>query len=224
MNYYVKMSEFVGEDIKAVIFDHDDTLVGTIEAKWAQHRETARTWYNKELSDDDLRRYWGEPLKTLLGLLYETDAVDEAMERVLSIHHRFPKRLFVDTLPTLSLLHNNDRKIGVVTATSRFSFENDITTLGIPRELLDYTQTEEDTPFHKPDPRVFEPALSWLEENNIAPNEVTYVGDGFRDYHAARDVGFNFVGVETGLVTAREFYDAGVVSISSLAKLVHESI
>lgn len=37
------------DNIKAVFFDHDDTLVGTIEAKWAHHKYVARTWYGKEL-------------------------------------------------------------------------------------------------------------------------------------------------------------------------------
>ena len=38
----------LGTNIKAVFFDHDDTLVGTIVPKWAHHKHVARTHYGKE--------------------------------------------------------------------------------------------------------------------------------------------------------------------------------
>jgi phosphoglycolate phosphatase len=50
----------VAPGTRAVVFDHDDTLVATIEAKWAQHKHVARTWYGKALSDEELREHWGQ--------------------------------------------------------------------------------------------------------------------------------------------------------------------
>lgn len=90
--------------IKAVLFDHDDTLVGTIDAKWAQHKYIAKKFYSKTLTDDDIKQHWGKPLTFLLSKLYETDHIDMAMSYNIATRSRFPKKLFVDTIDTLQLL------------------------------------------------------------------------------------------------------------------------
>ena len=90
----------------------------------------------------------------------------------------------------------------------------------LPRQHLDYTQTADDTTYHKPDPRVFEPATAWLAGKNIQPNEVLYVGDGLHDMKAALGAGFSFLGVQTGLVSAADFKAAGAKSIPGIADLL----
>jgi len=214
------MSERAEDNIKAVLFDHDDTLVGTIEAKWAHHKHVARTWYGKELRDDEIREHWGKPFSQLVGLLYGDGNPEEAMARNLSCEDDFPKLLLPDTIPTLQRLHTAGKIVGIITATSRYSFEHDLELHGFPRELIDYTQTEDDTLFHKPDPRVFEPAIAWLAERDIEPSQVLYVADGLHDMAAAIGAGFNFAGVTTGLVTADQFSDAGAFALGSLAELL----
>lgn len=214
------MSKPIGDHIKAVFFDHDDTLVGTIGTKWAQHKHVARTHYGKELTDDEIKEHWGKPLRELVCLLYGTDDVEQAMANNTACHEDFPKELFVASIPTLRHLKTAGKLIGIITATTRFSFEHDIDLHKIPRDVLDYTQTAEDTPYHKPDHRVFEPALAWLAEQQVQPDEVVYVGDGLHDMKAAVGAGFNFVGVETGLVTAEEFRSAKATSFPSIADLV----
>lgn len=208
------------EDIKAVFFDHDDTLVGTIEAKWAHHKHVARTWYNKELTDDDIRQDWGKPFSQLVELLYGQDDPEEAMRRNLSCEDDFPKVLPAETIPTLRRLHAAGKVLGIITATSRYSFEHDLDLHSFPRDIIDYTQTEDDTSFHKPDPRVFEPAVTWLATRNISPHEVLYVADGLHDMKAAVGAGFNFMGITTGLVAAHDFIAAGAESIHSLNSLL----
>jgi phosphoglycolate phosphatase len=217
-----RMTELLHSSAKAIFFDHDDTLVGTIEAKFEQHKYVAKKWYNKELTDEEIKLHWGKPLRELFGILYETEDTGTALSRVMDIHKNFPKLLFEDTIPTLETLHQGGIKLGLVTAASRFSLEHDLDDLAIPRSLFDFIQSEEDSEFHKPDPRVFTAALTWLEAQHISPEEVTYVGDGLHDAKAALGAGFNFIGVETGLVTHKQFLDAGHVSIGSLSKLIHK--
>jgi phosphoglycolate phosphatase-like HAD superfamily hydrolase len=210
----------MSEDIKAVFFDHDDTLVGTIAAKWAHHKHVARTWYGKELTDDDIRQHWGVPFSKLVELLYGQDDPEEAMRRNLSCEDDFPKVLPAETVPTLQRLHDAGKVLGIITATSRYSFEHDLDLHGFPRDIIDYTQTEDDTSFHKPDPRVFEPAIAWLAARRILPREVLYVADGLHDMKAAAGAGFNFMGVTTGLVTSGEFAAAGAESVQNLSLLL----
>ena len=108
------MSEYLTPDIKAVFFDHDDTLVGTIEAKFAQHKHVAKTYYNKELTNDELILHWGKPLTDLLKILYGTQDTNKAFTHVLAVHQDFPKLLLADTIPTLQTLHERGLKLGLV--------------------------------------------------------------------------------------------------------------
>ena len=213
------MSEHIGENIKAVLFDHDDTLVGTIGTKWAQHKHVASKYYGKELTDEEIKLHWGKPLRELVCLLYGTDDVEQAMANNTACHEDFPKELFVASIPTLKHLKAAGKLIGIITATSRFSFEHDLTLHEVPQDLLNYTQAADDTPYHKPDPRVFEPALAWLDEQGVQPEEVVYIGDGLHDMKAALGAGFGFLGVETGLVTAEQFTENKAISIPSIADL-----
>lgn len=213
----------IGSKIKAVLFDHDDTLVGTIEAKWAAHKHVARTYYGKELQDDEIRMHWGKPLSALVGILYGTEDITSALEREMAHKADFPKILLEDTIATLKHFHEAGKKLGLITATSWRSFSYDLETMQIPKELFDYIQTEDDTAFHKPDPRVFAPALEWLKDHKIDPSEVVYVGDGLHDMKAALGAGFEFIGVGTGLVTQKEFAANGATAIKRLGDLIAEA-
>jgi phosphoglycolate phosphatase len=208
---------FMGEIIKAYIFDHDDTLVGTRVPKWAHHKYVADRFYGRTLKDEDILSHWGKPLPKLVCLLYGTENEEEALANNRSCHEDFPKVLFEETVPTLKYLQSTGKTLGVVTATIRFSFEHDLSLLGIPKELFDYTQTAEDSEYYKPDPRVFEPAIEWLRKRRIEPGEVLYVGDGLHDTKAALGAGFRLLGVETGLVTGDQFKEHGVLSIPNLS-------
>ena len=207
-------------NIKAILFDHDDTLVGTREAKFAHHKYVAKKFYGKSLTDEEFLRHWGKPLTELVSLLYETDDIDDALAKNYSTRDDFPKILFTETISTLAYLHSQKKLLGVITATTRNSFEHDLESLGIPAGLLDYIQTAEDTKFHKPNPKVFEPAIKWLSKKRIKPNEVLYVADGLHDMEAALGAGFNFIGVETGLITKIQFLEKGTTSLTNISKLL----
>ncbi len=210
----------IGDHIKAVLFDYDDTLVGTFEAKFAQHKHIARKYYGKELTDDELMLHWGKPLNTLFQLLYDTDDPVTAKKHVMNHYEDFPKKILEDTIHVIDSLHEAGMRIGIITAGSKTTLAHDHKTMGFPVNKLDYIQTEEDTDFHKPDPRVFEPTIEWLTTIDIVPKEVIYVGDGLHDMKAALGAGFEFIGVPTGLVTQDEFHSNGAKSIKCLGDLV----
>jgi len=214
------MSELIDDEVKAVFFDWDDTLVGTIENKWRQHIHVAREFYGRDIDEKELREHWGKPLSELIKALYETEDVEEAIRRTHLVHQDFPKILFDHTLGVVERIRGSGRPVGLVTAHRREGLQYDFDQLGVPSALFDYIQTEDDTPYHKPDPRVFEPTLIWLARNAIAPGEAVYVGDSFTDRDAAVGAGMQFIGVETGLVTAETFQRSGAVAIRSLVELL----
>ena len=205
---------------KVILFDHDDTLVRTLSSKWAQHKYIAKKYYNKELSEEELHKHWGKPLSTLLKELYETNDLEKATYHNVDTRHIFPKTLFADTNKVLSKLQDQGIVVGVVTATSKASIEYDFSTLEIEKNQFDYIQTQEDTPHHKPNPRVFDPVKLWLAENNFDWKEVLYVGDALTDMEAAQGAGFDFMGKSTGLVSAEEFAHRGVPSLPTLEHLL----
>lgn len=205
--------------IKAILFDHDDTLVASIKSKWAQHKFIAKTFYDKTLTDADIRRHWGKPFTVLLKLLYETDNIDMAMSYNICTRKDYPKALFEDTLATITGLRNAKIKTGIVTSTTNSSLDNDFKTLGISRQLFDYIQTEDETIFHKPDSRVFEPTLKWLAQQKIKPSEALYIGDSLTDMNAVAGVGIQFLGITRGLTTQKEFEKHGGRAIKKLADL-----
>jgi phosphoglycolate phosphatase len=209
------------DKIKAVIFDHDDTLVGTIGSKFAEHKFIAKEYYGKDLSDEDIKKHWGKPLHEMICLLYETDDVDQAMAYNVKHHNEYPKPIFPETVAALKRIKAQGKLTGVVTATSRYSFNHDIHNHKIA-DLLDFTQTADDTEYHKPDKRVFDPLIKWLKDRSVKPNETLYVGDAFRDAEAAIGAGFNFLGVETGLVTAEQFTAEGYKSIPNLKNFANK--
>lgn len=208
-----------GDNIKAVLFDHDDTLVGTMVPKWAHHKFVAKKFYGKELTDDEIRPHWGKPFPELVCILYETDNKEEALANNASCHEKFPKILNEGTIEILNKIHKSGKKTGIITATSRFSFEYDLKLHKFPVNSIDYTQSADDTPYHKPDPRVFNPTKKWLKQNGIKPNEVVYVADGLMDLKAAKGAGIHFVGVETGLVKKPDFKKNGVLSFKNIQEL-----
>lgn len=214
------MSKHITGHIKVVLFDHDDTLVGTIGSKWAEHKFIAKKYYQKDLSDDEIKLHWGKPFTEMICLLYETEDAEQAVAYNVTHHIEFEKELFTATIPTLKHLKKIGKKIGIVTATTRLSFDHDLKVHKIPTELLDFTQTSDEVDFHKPDPRVFDPALKWLKEMSVKPEQVLYVGDGLHDMKAALGAGFNFLGVQTGLVGADKFNSSKAKSIKSIEELL----
>jgi len=153
-------------------------------------------------------------------LLYQTDHIDIAMSYHIATRDQFPKVLFKDTIATLKSLQKMGKKLGIVTATTLSSILYDFEKLQVPKKLFDYLQSEDDTAFHKPDPRVFEPTLGWLSSQQIEPGEVLYVGDHLKDMSAARGAGFQFVAVTTGVVLKSEFTRYQAKVISSLSQLL----
>lgn len=214
------MSSPLPEHIRAVFFDHDDTLVGTIRNKWAQHKYIASKYYSKSLTDEELTKHWGKPFREMICLLYETEDADKAVAYNVESQKEYPKEIFAATIQTLRHIHSTGRRIGVITATTRERFEYDLNLHKVPRELIDYNQTADDTNYHKPDPRVFELAKVWLQEQLIEPGEVVYIGDGLHDMRAALGAGFSFIGVTTGLVSAQEFSQEGAPYMTGIAELL----
>lgn len=205
---------------KVVAFDFDDTLVATIENVWKQHQHVALTEFGVTITDDDIRRVWGRPFHELVETLYgQPFAMVEP--HLLREKPNFPKEIFPKSLDLLRKLRKGGKVIALVTSTNAKSLAADFTHNVIESDVFDHVFTIDDTEYYKPDPRVFDPLLAL----GYKPEEVMYVGDAASDFYAARDAGFDFIGVGTGLLLPEDFAhldgwkESGAVAVDSIAEI-----
>ncbi len=190
--------------IKAVIFDYDDTLVQTMKSKWDAIRETGKRFYNLDITNDQIKKFWGQAYQEMLsGSLMNIDTFENLKKHYEETTKEFPMEAYPDALETIKKLLG-EYKVGIVTASGKNLVIDDLTMLKFPVKKFFYIQTSEDTGVHKPDPKVFVPILQRLKAINIDQNDVIYIGDSTRDWLAARDAGIKFIGIAHGGSSTRD--------------------
>lgn len=208
--------------IKAVIFDYDDTLVKTRESKWDAIRETAKRFFDLDIDNDHISKFWGLPFEQMLaGSLKNSDTFENLRDKYFEVTTEFP----MEEHEGASDLINNlvpDYLLGIVTASNRKLVIDDLKRLSFPVDMFFEIQTAEDTSIHKPNPKVFEPILQKLSAKGVNQDQVLYVGDGLKDWFAARDAGLNFIGITHGTTTKKEFNKEGAKAIDNFSELMEK--
>lgn len=205
----------------AFLFDYDDTLVQTRQCKFKALQALASRNYGLEVSHAELNRHWGVAYAELFRRLF--GAVEPDLSRAIAAYEALDSEFEMTAYPeSLHVLESlcGMHLVGVVTAAGRPIVERQMRRLGFPIAELVLLQTAEDTPHHKPDPRVFDPALQRLSKHGVGAENTTYVGDSIKDFQAARAAGMRFVGVLRGTTSAAEFSDSGARTVMSLAALL----
>lgn len=210
---------------KAVIFDFDDTLVESREKKWAHHKYVAKKFYNRDLTDDDIRVHWGKPLAVLLADLYQSgDTVHNMHKALIDTKADFEKDAFLGSKELINVLLDSKVEVGVVSATFKIHLTDDFERLGFPHERFAVIQGSDEVEFHKPDHRVFLKVFEKMSEKGIQKSEIVYVGDSIDDCKAALGAGIDFIGLTTGLYNEKEFKKLGadkvVHNISSVLDFI----
>lgn len=210
----------IGEKHSVVAFDFDDTLVATIKNVWEQHKHVALTEFGVEITDDDMRRVWGRPFHTMVEELYgHPFAIVEP--HLLREKPNYPKEIFPESKKLLSGLKAAGKIIALITSTNTRSLAGDFAHNAIEDDVFDYVFTVDDCEYHKPDKRVFDPLLA----HGYKSDEIVYVGDAATDFYAARDAGFDFIGVGTGLLSPEDFQrlegwkSSGAIAVNSIASI-----
>lgn len=204
----------------AVLFDLDDTILKSGEIKWRHHKHVAKKFYGIDLTDEVLREHWGKPFNELIGYLYQnSDTVENMIAANRESESNFPKEIQIDTKVLLGRLVAVRVVLGIVTAINSDYAINDLAINNLDVNQFLFVQGADETPYHKPDPRVFDPALNKLEAAGIARDRIVYVGDAISDFKAARGAKLDFIGVTTGFVSLDEFQTAGAIACASLTEV-----
>ena len=194
-----------------VLFDIDDVLLKTSKVKWAQHKFVAKKYYNIDLTDATLGEHWGKPFHRMIEQLYEQADTPDNMAQNFARHElEFRKELMPDTLATLKTLHKTGVAMGLITSMRWEIAKIEIELLRLPLGYFAVVQGCDESEFHKPDPRVFDPALQTLAKLGYQDRtKIVYIGDAPGDFAAAHGAGLDFIGVATGLTTAQALRAAG---------------
>lgn len=208
----------------AVVFDLDDTLLNSREAKWKHHKAVAARYFGVEVTDDDLVRHWGRPFDELITVLYRSSApLRELKAANQSLEAEFPKTAMDSAVDLVEQLLHRGVPLGVVTSANTAAAVADLTRTGFPVERLSFVHGADVTGAHKPDPRVFDLARDALRVRNVPAAGTVYVGDALIDMAAAVGAGWGFVAVTTGLAKGEQFEREGVEWVDSLAELMELS-
>lgn len=204
--------------IKAVIFDLDDTLVKTSEAKYDALKYAAKKFYNLDLTTEQIRSHWGKPFPVFMNDLFgSVDSIEDIIHNYRSIRNDFPSLTYegaVRTIKDISSLY----VVCLLTAGTKSMVEEDLILGGFDLKLFEYIQTAEQTEVHKPNPAVFKPVLAFLLSANVALTEIVYVGDSPQDEHATKGGGIHFVALIDRTHT-KEAFSKEALTISHLADL-----
>jgi HAD superfamily hydrolase (TIGR01549 family) len=203
-------------EIRAVIFDIDGTLVDSVDLH-------ARSWkeifaaYGKQIPFEEVRHQIGKGSDQLMPVFFSSEEIrrfgkemEEARGRLFRSRYLPLVRPFPKTRELFERLKNDGVRIALASSASREDLDEYMRLARI-QDLVDEQITADDVSKSKPHPDVFKMALEALGRPD--PANVTVVGDTPYDVQAARKAGLDTVGVLCGGFSEDELQGAGAVAI-----------
>ena len=211
----------VGREIRAVIFDLDDTLIESnvdyakfkrlVIERIASHGEPKGIYSPSETVVAIIDRYEGRmrkegvPDTEIRQRLAELDKImdDVELERVWETKEiRGATRL-------LKLLRDNGIKVGVLTRGCKAYADAALARTGMSG-LVDAVECRNSDSKPKPDPEAYMKLVNAL---GVRKEETLFVGDHLIDAQCAANAGVPFIGVQTGDISEENLRKAGCVEV-----------
>jgi phosphoglycolate phosphatase-like HAD superfamily hydrolase len=180
----------------ALIFDYDDTLVQTRECKFSAIQALGSRSYERSLSSADIEAHWGKPYRQFFGDLFRLSGapLDDLIRKYELLSEEFPMRLHLDAQRMINDFLPS-HYCGIVSSASARRVSSQLQGLGVPGNRFRFIQGEEHTTVHKPNPRVFDPAVASIKKYHTVQVEIIYIGDSYTDYCAALGASLRFIGI-----------------------------
>lgn len=203
----------VTKDIKASIFDVDNTLIATNQFVFEHIKETVDRLQQEGvdiamLSDEDIMRPVANnlPFEEIFVEIFQQQ--DEQLpEQVLAKYREYaPDKDYDCTLGAVDVvnrLKENEVTIGLVTNRTNM-IEDRLKQAGFDPSDFAFIVSSPDE-YRKPHPKAFEPAIEWLSSEGIHTDQTVMFGDHPDDYYSAYYQGIKFVGVLQGGISRSEF-------------------
>lgn len=190
-------------NIKAVLFDFDGTIMDTNEVIINSWQHTFRNLTGKEADVNMLLGTFGEPLEISIDKMLPEFSRDDAMRIYREYQYCNFKgliSLFPGVVEVLRELKEKDIKTAIVTSRLRRTTMEGIEKFDL-HDFFDTVVTMEDTKKHKPDA---EPAFEALRRLDIEAERAIMVGDSKFDIICARNAGVKSVLVDWSVAAQAE--------------------
>lgn len=190
-------------NIKAVLFDFDGTIMDTNEVIINSWQHTFRNLTGKEADVNMLLGTFGEPLEISIDKMLPEFSRDDAMRIYREYQYCNFKgliSLFPGVVEVLIELKEKDIKTAIVTSRLRRTTMEGIEKFDL-HDFFDTVVTMEDTKKHKPDA---EPAFEALRRLDIEAERAIMVGDSKFDIMCARNAGVKSVLVDWSVAAQAE--------------------
>lgn len=190
-------------NIKAVLFDFDGTIMDTNEVIINSWQHTFRSLKGKEADVNMLLGTFGEPLEISIDKMLPEFSRDDAMRIYREYQYCNFKgliSLFPGVVEVLRELKEKDIKTAIVTSRLRRTTMEGIEKFDL-HDFFDTVVTMEDTKKHKPDA---EPAFEALRRLDIEAERAIMVGDSKFDIMCAQNAGVKSVLVDWSVAAQAE--------------------
>jgi len=191
---------------QTVLFDLDGTVVDSGAIILASMRHATREVLGRDYSDEELLQTVGGPGLEAQMRAFAPDQVDRLVDVYRAHNEPLHDELEACTgmEDVLGRLHEEGRRLGVVTAKRRATVE--LAFANVPLgHLFETIVGGDETERHKPDP---EPLLLGAERLGADPSATAYVGDSPFDVRAAKAAGMFAVAVTWGRIHDRARLEA----------------
>lgn len=176
-------------DIQAVLFDLDGTLLDTYDLILETFRYTVRKVLGRSIPDELLMAKVGQPLNTQMWDFARDAAEHEELCRVYrernAVVHDDLVRVFPGTVPMLDRLKDAGVPLGVVTSKRHEPAARGLASFDLER-YFDFIVGSDDWPEHKPAPG---PVAHGCDLLGLASAACLYVGDSPFDIQAGNGAG-----------------------------------
>lgn len=176
------------QTIKAVIFDLDGTIANTIPLCIQSFRKAIEPLINRPLSDEDIIATFGPSEEgTILALAPEhfDQCISDYFRIYEDLHDMCPTP-FAGIVDLLTTLQNKQVRIAMVTGKGKYCTDLTLKKFGIP-QFFEIIETGQPSGPNKVEG--IQNVVDYFE--NIAKNEMVYIGDTPGDIVASKQVGIS---------------------------------
>lgn len=204
------------KQVKAVVADWDDTIVGTLPKVVEIVDGFADILGVGRPGEAGLIKFWGRTVEEIIHGLFgahrpHISSQELFQQYIASVPKDYCPYPLDGIEPAVTRLHQMGYIQGIVSSGPREGILRGICTHYPSLEsVYTFIHGADDTPARKPDPRAFDPAFEILRSMGITEGETVYVGDFHGDYEAAVARGMLFLGIEAHHKSREWFIQKGL--------------
>ena len=180
-----------------IIFDMDDTLVGTHDLIAASFEHAIAEYSSRKLEEDEVAMISGYSLSRVLSQRVPSHYLDKALERYHGYfrdHFGTTAKTYTSMKQALTLLREKDTDLAVLTGANRKWTEITLQESSLS-SFFSVVLTADEVNHPKPDP---EGLIAIMKQLGADIEHTTYVGDEVKDIRTSRNASVRAVGALWG--------------------------